>query len=711
MERKVGNGAWTREGVYYNLTNGANLSFPHKGLNCFRVIATYNGSWSGWSNQSCTTVVGVAGTITSQKSTVALPAGWGYTFSSSSINISDPDSSSHSIHSISSGSNYTVSGNRITATIGFTGVLTIPVRYKDNEGLVTNTFNFKINVIGKASNFDVEYQNSIGSHKLTWHPAGGATKYRIDEYKYTGGSASWQGESYTTTTYFSFNERNNQDGYRYSIYGCTSDTKCVSTFSSVSVQDRRLDLGGVSNLNYSTPEWGDINLTWSAASNADEYRVRQYSLKNGSFSFEDEFFTTGTSYNFTDKANGEVYKFDVTGCISGSAYPSNSCGTQVKSVVEPKRSKLIESDFSSLGSLLADWNYSSYACENISNVSSSCYRAESKGYYTKNSVEITPNGELFLKVLAKETTDPALGLLTCNASQLYPNQYPEPAISDKHYILSSGFVESKNKYTFGEFYAKVSYQRVFGTQSAVWIDSDWITPNTIGQEIDLDEYIPMADKWHRTHQFTVHTHDGRFLECPEKGFYKAASSCLARGADNKDNATGTLAFEVQKQNSFEHGHVFGVNWLDTGDDMTYLQSRDGTPSEIWITVFKLDPAGNKIQAIDEHGMPKVDSEGEPVYETENVQRAAYSHNEMTSGGPQTILDAAKIKLSVEVGKDYYGGSVTDQIRLCAVIGGELDANHELPTEHTLEDGTTSDGHLLGGMKVDWVKAYPEEINP
>ncbi len=614
LKRNLNGGAWTTEGVYYNLTNGAKLSFSQPGTHCFKVIATYSGGWSGFSNQSCS-YAGYKGTITGQGA-VLLSTGQSYTFSSGSVSISDSDSNNHSVYSVGAGANYSVSGTRVTPVAGFGGTLSVPVKYKDNEGFITNTYYFSIGVIGTASDPTVSYGETLGSFTLNWNASRGAAKYRIDQYTYDGATSKWDGESYTTSTQFKFNDRMNVDGYRYSIYGCTTDTKCVPSAASIIVKDQRLK---------------------------------------------------------------------------------------------------IEADFSSQSSFDEQWNKHSKACVDSASIENAkkgktagCYRANSMGYYTKDTVEVVGNSA-FIKVNVMETVDPAVGLLTCSAEQLNLDSTISNT-QDRHYILTSGYFISKNKYKFGNVHADLSYQRVFGTQSGMWIDSDWGGTSaeraTIGQEIDVDEYVPRIDRWHQSHQFTVHSHDEqRYVKCNGLG---SAYTCLTRGSDSTDDDKGEYYLDLAVQDekdAFSHQHTFGVEWKNENSDITYTLFRDGQSKGTYRHTDLVDHS----------------------WETDPNKVSA-------NAGIAIEPDAAYVKFSIEVGKDFHGilyekdekenfildenGNkivlMNDRMRLCSVIGSALNADGTIGTPAELDENGTEIAPAkrtvtLGGMKVNTVTIYPQSI--
>jgi len=569
---------------------------------------------------------------------------------------------------VGSGKNHTVTGSTIKAANGFYGTLSIPVIYKDDRGFTTNSYNFTITVkysgaVATPTMESVptaaELNNKISIHWTRDDPI----NYYILKRNLNGGDWNTGGVGYNLT---------NSAEPILSEFG-THCFKVIATFEG--------RWSGFSNqvCTYVGNKGAVVNQQPVILSTGNSYIFSASSVTISDHdSSSHSVYSVAPGSNYSVSGSTVTPSNDFIGTISVPVEYVDNNGT-VTYKYDFKIDVNVEAKFSSQASFDLQWNYHSTACQDITDITlgeeEPCFRRGSLAYWTKDAVEIVDNSA-FIKVNAKETTDPQVGLLSCSADQLSLSAEVTNR-NNRYYVLTSGYIISKAKVKFGKFEAGISYQRVYGTQSAMWVDSDWVTPVAgKGQEIDVDEYIPRIDRWHQSHQFTVHSHDEeRYVKCNGVG---GSKTCFTRGSDptDEDNGAYYLDLEAQKAaDAFTHNHTFALDW--NNEDVTYTLTRDGlekgtyTHQDLIDHTWETDP--NKISK---------------------------------NAGIYIEPDAAYLKFSIEVGKNFYGiktdqnGDILDdKRRLCSVIGSILNEDGTL--------GTSSNREVtLGGMKVDYANIHP-----
>jgi|GEM_PF-2340052 len=155
------------------------------------------------------------------------------------------------------------------------------------------------------------------------------------------------------------------------------------------------------------------------------------------------------------------------------------------------------------------------------------------------------------------------GLLHC-----LPGEYDDNL--ETAFLITSGYAISNKSFLRGSVEVDVEYAGILkGAQSAIWLDSPRTNP-AIGQEIDIDEYVPsIYSHKNNMHYFNVHSHyssnDVSHLSCytPE---YDYSDGCHSVSDDDATNG---------------HSYNIGLNWGTDGTDGeggtgdTYTLIRDG----------------------------------------------------------------------------------------------------------------------------------------
>ncbi|WDE13382.1 hypothetical protein [Thalassomonas haliotis] len=522
----------------------------------------------------------------------------------------------------------------------------------------------RLSAIGTPSSATVTY-TSIGSFTLDWQAASNAEKYRITEYINQDGNYEWNGEKYTTTLTFNYNGHTNKDGYRYHIYGCTVDTVCASTNKTIYVKDPRLSasaIGTPANASVVYKDIGSFTLNWDPASNAEKYRITEYIIQDGNPIWNGEKYTNTLTFNYNFHYNSEGYRYHIYGCTINTDCASTNKTIDVKDErPQPDGyTSILSDDFTGVSELeLQKWKHRDKVCESVTAIEQMtnrrdeqvCWRNKTFGYFTKDAVAIdTEDNTLVLKFNVKDVTNTAASTVIAN-SEILEGTPPEDGLlhcfaddisqtGDKRtYLLTQGYAISQQSFKYGQVIANVSYTgNLLGTQVGIWVDSDWAKPTSVGQEIDLDEYV---QGYGTEHNFTVHTHDNRRL-----------------GYGYND-----------KQKIATHAHTYTLNWQQD-------------------VLVPVEPETETFELTDQYTLFVDGAFKKTINHTSLLQTD-------TAKAPITI-DWAFIKFSIEAGKSFKNDNRT---KLCSIINnsGKLD---ELNTGANV---------TFGQMNIHFVKAYMEQL--